>query len=266
LSASSPEPPKDLSPGAIKRAVLGHSLQHPSVVYPAVLGALGGIGAMVVAASPLMLGAVLVAGGAAGAALAVNYFLRHDRIASDYLANLRKQMAAQREAQIADLAADLKEIKASDASRQLERISGKIAAFQGALTERLSPQEITFARFSAIAESVFLAALDNLRAIYLALKSLAAIDEKYLRERLDKLKGVPEDSPEVKGLQEQLAQAKALHERVKARMGQNELAMAELDRATAAVGEMRTGSNRPTLDMETAMQELARIAKRSADY
>ena len=72
--------------------------------------------------------------------------------------------------------------------------------------------------------------------------------------------------PEVKGLQEQLAQAKALHERVKARLGQNELAMAELDRATAAVGEMRTGSNRPTLDMETAMQELARIAKRSADY
>ena len=40
--------------------------------------------------------------------------------------------------------------------------------------------------------------------------------------------------------------------------------MAELDRATAAVGEMRTGSDRPTLDMETAMQELARIAQRSA--
>ena len=36
------EPPKDLSPGAIKRAVLGQSLQHPSVIYPAVLGALGG--------------------------------------------------------------------------------------------------------------------------------------------------------------------------------------------------------------------------------
>ena len=58
LLSASPrtEPPKDLSPGAIKRAVLGQSLQHPSVVYPAVLGALGGIGAMVVAGSPLMLG------------------------------------------------------------------------------------------------------------------------------------------------------------------------------------------------------------------
>ena len=71
----------------------------------------------------------------------------------------------------------------------------------------------------------------------------------------------PDDNPEIKGLQEQLAQAEALHERVKARLGQNELAMAELDRATAAVGEMRTGSDRPTLDMETAMQELARIAQ-----
>ena len=38
--------------------MLGQSLQHPSFVYPAVLGALGGIGAVVVAGSPLLLGAV----------------------------------------------------------------------------------------------------------------------------------------------------------------------------------------------------------------
>ena len=259
------DPAKDLSPGAIRRAVLGQSLQHPSFIYPAVLGALGAMGAAVVAGGPLLLGAVIVAGGAAGAALAVNYFMRHDKIAGSYLAEVRKQMAAQREAQIADLSANLKAVKSAEGSRQLERISGKIGAFQAALTERLSPQEITFARFSAIAEAVFLAAIDNLRAIHLSLNSLSAIDEKYIVERLAKLKG-SEDSPEVKGLREQLAQANALHERVKARLGQNELAMAELDRATAAIGEMRTGSQRPTLDMETAMQELARIAQRSADY
>lgn len=266
MSKPPTEVPKDLSPGAIKRAVLGQSLQHPSVIYPAVLGALGAIGAAVVAGSPLILGAVIAAGGAAGAALAFNYFVRHDRIASSYLAEIRRRMAEQRETQIADLASDLKAIKASEASRQLDRIAGKLEAFQGALTERLSPHELTFARFAAIAESVFLAALDNLRAIHLSLQSLAAIDEKYLRERLAQLKGSQEDNPEVKGLSEQLAQAKLLRERVKSRLGQNELAMAELDRATAAVGEMRTGSARPTLDMETAMQELARIAQRSADY
>ena len=260
---------KDLSPAAIRRAVFGQSLQHPSVVYPAVLGALGGIGALVIAGSPLVLGAVVAAGGAAAVALAVNYFGRHDRIAGSYLARIRERMAAEREAQIADLAADLKEVKSNEASRQLERIAGKIATFQAVLTERLSPQELTFARFAAIAEAVFLAAIDNLRAIQLSLKTLQAIDEKYIAERLhqlDQRKGGADDGPEVKGLKDQLAQAKALHQRVKARLGQNELAMAELDRATAAVGEMRTGSARPTLDMETAMQELARIAQRSADY
>lgn len=259
--------PQDLSPAAIRRAVLGQSLQHPSVVYPAMLGALGGIGAMVVAGSPLMLGAAVLAGGAAAVALAVNYFVRHDGIAGSYLAEVRRQMAAKREAQIADLAADLKAVKSNEASRQLERIAEKIGTFQAVLTERLSPQELTFARFSAIAEAVFLAAIDNLRAIHLSQKTLQAIDEKYIAERLHQLGGGKgDDSPESKGLQDQLAQAATLHQRVKARLGQNEQAMAELDRATAAVGEMRTGSDRPTLDMETAMQELARIAQRSADY
>lgn len=255
----------DLSPGAIKKAVLGQTLQHPTVVYPAVLGVLGGIGAAVVAGTPLILGAVAVAGSAAAVAFAVNYFARHDRIAGTYLAELRQRMAAEREAHIADLAADLKAVKSNEGVRQLERISAKIKTFQEVLTERLSPAELTFARFSAIAESVFLAAVDNLRAIHLSLKTLDVIDEKYIAERLRQLKD-GKDSVEAQGLRDQLEQASKLHERVKARLGQNERAMAELDRATAAVGEMRTGSNRPTLDIETAMQELARIAQRSADY
>src|SRR4029450_6292820 len=101
----------------------------------------------------------------------------------------------------------------------------------------------------------------------LSLKTLQSIDEKYVADRLKELdKKGGEQSQAVQGLEDQLAQAQSLHQRVKDRLGQNERAMAELDRATAAVGEMRTGSDRPTLDIEAAMQELARIAKRSADY
>jgi uncharacterized coiled-coil protein SlyX len=204
---------------------------------------------------------------AAAVALGVNYFVRHDRIAGNYLAELRKQMAAKREAQIADLAADLKAVGSNEASRQLDRIKSKIGTFQDVLAQRLSPQELTFARFSAIAESVYLAAIDNLRAIHLSLKTLQSIDEKYVGDRLKELeKKSGGQTQEVQGLKDQLAQAQTLHQRVQDRLGQNERAMAELDRATAAVGEMRTGGDRPTLDIEAAMQELARIAKRSADY
>jgi hypothetical protein len=237
-------------------------------VYPAVLGALGGLGTALVVGSPLLAGAAVIAGGAAVAALATNFFLRHDRIAGSYLESVRKRLAAERQTQIADLAEDLKEVKASEASRQLDRFVEKISAFQTVLAERLSPGELTFARFSAIAEAVFLAGVDNLRAIHLAMKSLQAVDEPYLTQRLKALERAPRAEPgeEEKGLRDQLTHAATLRDRIKERLGQNEKAMAELDRATAAVGEMKTGADRPSLDMESAMQELARIAQRSTAY
>ncbi len=259
---------QDLSPAALKRAVFGQSLQHPAVVYPTVLGAIGGLGAALVSGSPLILGAAAVAGGVAVAALATNFFLRHDRIAGSYLASVRQRLAQERQEQITDLAEDLKEVQALEAVRQLERFIEKMSTFQEVLVERLSPNELTFARFSAIVEAVFLAGVDNLRAIHLALKSLEAVDEPYVARRLKNLgQGKSASmSEEEKGLRDQLEHARVLRERIKARMGQNEQAMAELDRATAAVGEMKTGSGRSSLDMESAMQELARIAKRSAAY
>lgn len=255
---------QDLSAGAIRRAVLSQSLQHPSVVYPAALGVIGGLGAAVIASSPLLLGVAAIAGGAAVAALATNYFMRHDKIAGSYLEALRQRLATEREAHIADLAADLREMKAADASRQLERFVDKISTFQAVLGERLSPKELTYARFSAIAESVFLAGVDNLRAIHLSTTALGSIDETYIERRLQSL--ADPDGGEAKGLRDQLAQARLHRERIGSRLGQNEQAIAELDRATAAIGEMKTGAERPTLDMETAMQELARIAQRSAQY
>lgn len=259
---------QDLSPAAIRRAVLGQSLQHPSVVYPAVLGLLGGLGAALVASSPLLVGAAALAGGAAVTALATNFFVRHDRIAGSYLEAVRQRLAQERQAHIADLAEDLKAVKTVEAGRQLDRLVEKMSTFQTVLAERLSPSELTFARFSAITEAVFLAAVDNLRAIHLAVKSLQAVDEPYLKQRLQQLGGGASDDPsgEAKGLRDQLQHANVLRERIQARLGQNEQAMAELDRATAAVGEMKTGADRPSLDMESAMQELARIAQRSAAY
>jgi hypothetical protein len=260
----------ELSPGAIRRAVLSASLQHPSVVYPAAIGVLGGLGAVLLAAgSPVVLAATATAGGAALVAAAVNYFLRHDRIAGTYVEALRSQMAAERQARIADLEADLKEVHSQEGAMQLARFVEKIETFQAILSEKLAPSELTFARFSAIAEAVFLAGVDNLRAIHLSLKAQGTIDQPYIRNRiaaLEKKLGSDQPGDELTGLRGQLAQAENLLTRVKTRLGENELALAELDRATGAIGDMRTESTRATLDMETAMAELARIAQRSKDY
>jgi hypothetical protein len=262
-------PPQDLTPEAIRRAVLGHSLQHPLVVYPAAVGLLGGLGAAFVAGTPLLVGVSVFAGVAALAGFSTNFWGRHDRIAGAYLASVRERLTRERTEQITDLAEDLKNVGAHDAQRQLERFVDKISTFQAVLSERLSPNELTFARFSAIAEAVFLAGVDNLRAIHLALKSLEAVDEGYVSQRLqllEKSRASDHTSTAVQGLRDQLQHAHTLRERANHRLGQNELAMAELDRATAAVGEMKTGADRPSLDMEAAMQELTRLAQRSSAY
>lgn len=262
--------PQDLSPAAIRRVVLAQSLQHPAVVYPAAAGVLGGLGAAVVAGAPtILLGGAVVAGVAAAAAFAANYFGRYDRVAGDYLKQLREGLTKERLARIDDLAEDLRAVGAPEAERQLGRLVEKMNAFQEVLGERLSPSELTYARFSAIAEAVFLAGIENLRSIHLALRTLAGIDEDYVTRRLAQLDGRDQSNAggdEAVGLRHQLQQAATLRERVKARLGQNELAMAEINRATSAVSEMKTGSDRPSMDMEAAMQELARIAKRSAEY
>lgn len=256
----------NLSPQAIRKAVFGQSLQHPSVVYPAALGALGGIGAAVLASSPLWLGAAAAAGGVALIALTVNVFARHDNIAGHYLKKLRERLARERQAQIADLAGDLAKVNAKEGTRQLGRFVEKIDTFQSILSEKLSPNELTYARFSAIAEAVFLAGIENLRSVHLSLKALATVDEAYLEKRIETLeKTSKEETAELKGLRQQAVQAAGLRKRVSDRLGENELALAELDKATAAVGEMKTGSE-ATLDMESAMAELARIAQRSAHY
>jgi len=263
------DPHQDLSSASIRRVVLSESLQHPAVVYPAALGVLGGVGATVIAGTPpLWLGAAAVGGLVAIGALATNYFGRYDRIAGGYLKTLRDTMASHRAAQIDDLAEDLRAVGAGEAERQLARMGEKMASFQAVLGERLSPSELTYARFSAIAESVFMAGVDNLRSVHLAQRALQGIDETYLSQRLAALaeaQGEPAGDEAV-GMRSQLDQAAVLRARVKALLGQNELAMAELDRSTGAIGEMKTGSNRPSLDMEAAMQELARMAQRSNDY
>jgi hypothetical protein len=257
--------PLNLTTEALRKAVISQSVQHPSVVYPAALGVLGGIAASAVISSPLIIGAAALAGGVAVTALLVNIFARHDDIAGRYLKALRERLARERQAQIEDLADDLETVGARDGTHQLGRFVDKLATFQSVLAEKLSPQELTFERFAAIAEAVFLAGVENLRAVHLAHKALGAIDESYLMQRIRRLESDRAETSELHGLREQAAQAQALRKRIGDRLGENELALAELDKATAAVGEMRSGGV-ATMDMESAMAELARIAQRSAQY
>lgn len=261
----------DLSKKAVDMAVLSGALQHPAVVYPAAAGVIGGLGAVVLTASPLLITGAVVGGGVALLSLGVNYLFRRDFFAARYLESAHQNLVEYRTTLLADLENDLGEVKAREAQAQLERFGEKLKTFEEVLDEKLGRKEITYGRFLGIAEQVYLSGLDNLRQVALARKSAGTVDEGYIRGRIKALRSSGGDlskakKDELAGLEQQLALAAKQNAGVESLLAQNEQALAQLDQALAAITEMKTGSTQSSVSMETAMSDLQSVASRAGDY
>ena len=258
----------DLSQAAVRKAVFGAAIQHPSVVYPAALGVLGALGGAVLAA-PLLFTAAAAGGGLAALGLGINLLWRRDTLAQDYVRQAHHDVRVQREARLSDLESDLKRAHAIEALGQFARLQEKIRTFETLLSERLQPGELTYGRFLGIAEQVFVAALENLRTAGLMREARAAIDLPYIERRIQALRqraarSAAQDD-ELQSLQGQLALHAEQEARVEACLAENEQALAELGRCSTAVAQMKTGEA-ASVSMEAAMAELARMAQRAKDY
>ena len=265
-------PMPDLSKRAVDMAVLSGSLQHPAVVYPAAAGVIGGLGAALLTASPLMIAGAAVGGGVAVLALGVNYLFRRDYFATRYIEAAHQNLVEYRKALLENLVQDLNEVKAKEAIAQLERFTEKLATFEDVLDDKLGRKELTFARFLGIAEQVYLSGIDNLRQVAVARKSAGTVDDAYIRSRIKQLKsgGGLEPSKakkdEIASLEKQLELAAKHSGSVETLLAQNEEALAQFDQALAAVAEMKTGSTHSSVSMETAMSDLQHIASRAGAY
>ena len=266
-----PNPMPDLSKRAVDMAVLSGSLQHPAVVYPAAAGVVGGLGAALITASPLMIAGAVVGGGVAALALGVNYLFRRDYFASRYLEAAHKNLVEYRQALLQTLEQDLAQVKAKEAMAQLDRFTEKLRIFEDVLDDKLDPKELTFQRFMGIAEQVYLSGLDNLRQVASVRKSAGGVDEAYIRNRIKQLKTTGGElskakKDELASLEKQLELAAKHSGSIEALLAQNEQALAQMDQALAAVADMKTGSTHSTVGMETAMADLQQIASRASAY
>jgi hypothetical protein len=258
----------DLSRKAINLSVFSRSLQHPAVVYPAALGLLGGLGAALLVSSPMILIGAAAAGGIAVAGLGANYIFRRERFAREYIQAASAQISAERAAMLENLEQDLQEAGRKEAVRQLGRFRDKIETFEQMLSEKLGESELTHARFLGIAEQVYLSGVDNLRGVVYAARGAAAIDAPYIRSRIGSLESGKQagKDTEIQSLNEQLRLHAEHMARMDAALAQNEQALARLDAAIAAVSQMKTEAGRASVSMETAMQELSRVAQRAREY
>ena len=257
----------DFSPRAVARAVLSQSLQRPHVLYPTAVGVLGGVAAL--ALGPTML---FVAPAVAGLALglggwALDYTLRRERHAADYVKRLHQALAGRVDETIATIKKELEQLEFQAGLAQMAELRAKFKAFEELLRRKLDPQEMTFARYLGMTEQVFLAGLDNLGRIGDTLKGLSAIDVKHAERRLRELAkdGIESEAQdrETASLNERLKLVERQRARIDALLAENEGAMTQIDHVMAAIADLDTSASHATMTMETAMQELKTLAARA---
>lgn len=259
----------DFSQPAIKKAVLRHSVEHPSVVYPAVLGVLGGVGMMILGAGPALVGLFATGGVVAGVSWVVQYGFRQDILSGEYVKKLLADIEQERVHKIEQLGKDLKAVGSDEAKNQFKRLQEKYQAFHALLDQKLNPGEMAHTRFLGATEQVFLGVIDNLQSVLHTMKSSHAIDATYIRNRIEQLEanGIEEqEKRELQTLQPRLALYEKQMDRINDLLVRNEEAMTQMDVTLNAITEINGNNQQASLDLETAMQELQRMADRAKDY
>ncbi len=134
------------------------------------------------------------------------------------------------------------------------------------LNSRLDSGELTYARYLTTAQQVYLSALDNLREVAIALRTISTIDRDYVEGRLSELTDSSADSAvrERTSLEGRLALLTSQEKKVSNMLAQNEAAMTAMDTTATALADAPIG--RTPADAEAAMAELEDLAARAMKY
>ena len=128
---------------------------------------------------------------------------------------------------------------------------------------------MTYGRYLSGARQLYLASMDNLAEIVVALASVSAVDRDALDGRLATMSG-----PNADDMHEQeratLEDRRDLYdrqtERIAVLFAENETAMTALTRTAAALAEAKIGRGQADLTVDEAMHELEALAARTKRY
>ncbi len=258
----------DLSPRTIKKTVLSTTLQRPLTVYPATIGLLGAVYALLFSASPIALTAVAAGGGITAINWAYEYFIKGDDYANEFVTKFRKQLEHRRIKMLQSLEQELSQIDNNNALNQVKLFRAKYENFHAILDRKLDPSEITYNRYLSIAEQVFLNGLDNLENVAITIKSISAIDTHKAKLSINNLeKDIQNiDQERINELKKRLSLYDTQIKRVKDLLLINEKALTQIDIVSAKIANIDTKNTRAHLDMEDAMNELQHLIARTDQY
>ena len=185
-----------------------------------------------------------------------------------HLYKARKRAAAARSTSAREIADALAACGEAQAAAQAKLLEKKMAAVRDVLLQRLDAGELTFDRYLGTAEQVYLAGVDNLRELKVAVTARNGIDLDYLAQRSEALgtRADKEADTERAALAERGRRHRELEASVRGRLAQNEAIMTALDSTAATMAQAKIGTPAASVGAEEAMEALAGLAARTARY
>lgn len=168
--------------------------------------------------------------------------------------------------EMAQLTAELGALDDPRPANQLKAIQEKRDNLVEVLNRRLEAGELTYARYLSTAQQVYLAALDNLSEVAVALRSISAIDNEYIDSRLEDLADQEGETADAEraSLNDRRSLREGQEKRIADLLAQNESAMTLIDRTATALADAPIGKE--PQDVDAAMAALREMAERASKY
>lgn len=257
-----------MDPEQISKDLLRETLTGPVFVYS--LAGSVSLAAMAAAigfdgAGWYVLGTGIVLGAAAGLWAVISQGFLRDRRMYQRMVRLRERMADEIKDRKERLMQGVEDHSDERSARQLQDLISKFDLVQRTLGQRFDTGEMTYVRYLGTAEQVYLGAFDNLETILESRDALESTDRKALDRQLKEAERAGQER-----VVASTRQRIEIHDRAQGRIetlyAANEEAVMRLEQVQEALIGLNTGQGLASAPLEQAMEELHRLAARTAEY
>lgn len=185
---------EDFTPGAVNKAVIAETLQHPLTLLPAVTGAVGGLYIGLLGLNPMAFAVTFASTLLAAGGWVINYFMRGETFAKRHVQELQDRRLALRQDEVDRLAEGWQSTHHAEGIKQVAELRDAYGRLRDFLEAGLAENEahgLQLRRLLVLAEDTFREGVAILTQALAVQRALDAMDLDALRRELHQWRQAP---------------------------------------------------------------------------
>ena len=257
----------DFSDESVKKAVRSTGLLHPMTLYPPVLGISAGVVSVLFGFQTLLYFAALGIFAGIGNAVLRMVFLK-DKIALNFQRMNRKVLADQARRATEELESNLLELGRERAAKQVKYLKDTFLRFREKLVTQIGKDKPEYEQYLGSAEVMYLAALNNLKAVADNERDKRLVDVEDSKRRIEELKaeqkeGIRDNTDEIEAQERQIRAFELAEHNSRDLIAEVEGSITALTEVTRSLSEITATRESMQQNVTQAMKKFHHIADRN---